>query len=176
MVWAKKIEVLQGGATLYAAAIPASLTEVPAGTPVYVGADGFAVMAKTALMVTDATDGGYPVKKGSSFAVGDTVTGKLGATPITPFAITSIVSHPTYDELMGGTTNATPGLATDFIYVAASASALTGLTGEAVSVDSETFPGENVFVSVVLRGSVYEANIPPVSTAMKALLPHIIFL
>lgn len=165
-------ETAQGGFTLDESVLPAG-TVIPAGTAI--GFDESTRKAKPlkgGVLQANATDAAttYKVLKGSNLAVGMTVNLTGG----TQRAITAIdKSNADYDEFTVGTT----------IGVAASAGAQVFVNDDGYTKakgllmnDAEVpASGFTETVSVVIDGTVFSRRIAPISAAVKALMPNIIF-
>lgn len=112
----------------------------------------------------------YRIMKGSNVAVGQS----LNLTGGTARAITVVdTSNANYDELTVGTTIGVAGTAGDTMFLTDDGySKAKGLLMNDVEVPATGYTSE---VAVVIRGTVYNRRIAPVSAAIKALLPNIIF-
>lgn len=174
----RKIEVEPGGRCIDEADFVQ--TELKAGTPVGVDANGLAHIIKVAVLQATAADNAtaYRVLKGHNFLVGDHIMAEEGAKAQTITAI--ITTETAYDTLTVGTSIGTEVAAGANLYGALAASQSTGsaikyaplgLVGE----DSTLVASANNLISVVVRGSAIEASIPPIGTLVKAKLPHIRF-
>lgn len=180
VVFATKIEDIIGGITLAAGDFVEG-DIVPAGT--LVGKDGNNLYhaLKTAKMYANATNVAtdYQVVKGHGFKVGDFFASAVGAKA---YAITAInKSNAAYDILTLGTTIGVALTAGQAVFQALAESATTtsafkvqplAITGHTV----EIVANDTNVVDAYLRASVFEVNCPPVTTAMKTLVPQILFL
>lgn len=179
VVFQSVLETIPGGRTLAIADL--SQTIVYAGTPIGIDSSTkLGHIVKCAEMQATATDTAvdYRVLKGHNFAVGDHICSAEGAKAQT---ITSITTTETaYDTLTVGTTLGVEVADGAWLYQSASASQSTGsdlkydpegLVGEDIDVTS----GDNLLVSVVVRGSVVKDNIPTIGTVITAKLPLIRF-
>lgn len=152
--------------------------DIPAGT--VMGYDELTRKAsplKVATLNADAgnTDVTYQVKKGHLFAVGDYLAAVVGGKA---YAITAIdTSNADYDVLTVGTTLGVALVAG----VALFQSSATGAAAAALNVTprgllySDVTVADNVTLSVMIRGTVFERRIPAVPVSVKAYLPNIIF-
>lgn len=175
-VFQKVFEVAQGGLTLDTTGLTAAST-IPAGSAMgYNEATRKASLVKTAKVTAiaggSATD--YQVAKGHLFAVGEYIALVVGGKA---YAITVIdTSNADYDVLTVGTT-LTAAAVGDILFK----SSATGATAAVYAVSARGLLYEDCIVSanqslsVVLRGTVYQNRVPSVTTAIKALLPNIIF-
>lgn len=168
------IETLPGGVTV--AVTDLVQTTVVAGTPVGLdGSSGLYHVVKTAEAQANATNSAtdYKVLKGHNFKVGDFLTTGLLKKA---FAITAITTTETdYDTITLGTTLGVAVTAGD-VLIEATAQATgdtsaykytpVGLTGTKFDVVA----GANHPCDVVVRGSVIESMIPPISSDIKASL------
>lgn len=163
------LETAQGGFTLDETTIAAG-SVIPAGTVVgYDETTRLAKVGKFAVLQAAATntDTAYKVLPGHNLAVGMPVNLPGG----TARAITTIVhTDPAFDTVNVGTT----------IGVAAAAGIGMSVADNGISKakgllwhDAEVGTGEDI--AVVIRGTVYENRIAPVSDVLKALMPTIIF-
>lgn len=173
-----KLEVIVGGGTI--AVKDLSQPIVNEGTPVGVDANGLYHVVKTAKLVADVTNVAtdYPVAKGHNFKIGDFLAQKTGGKA---YAISSIdTTAEDRDILTVGTTLGLAGVIGDVIIQASAESATTtsalkhspiGLIGTSFDV----IEGDNHLSDIVVRGSVKEALISPLSAEIKALMPLIRF-
>jgi hypothetical protein len=164
------LETAQGGFTLNESVLAAA-SEVRAGT--VIGFDETTRLAKVAKFAVNKNASGtsdttYEVYKGHNLAVGMTVKVSGG----TGYAISTIdTSNANHDVITVATTLSASAVAAGaMIYVDDDGiSKAKGLLYEDATVQA----GETI--SVVLRGTVYENRIAPVSDALKTLLPNLIF-
>jgi hypothetical protein len=171
-VFQKELETAQGGFTLDETVLSAG-TVIKAGT--VIGFDESTRKAKPfkggvlqANAANNATT--YRILKGSNVAVGMS----LNLTGGTARAITAIdTSNANYDELTVGTTIGVAGTAGDVLFLNDDGyTKAKGLLRNDVEVPAS---GVTEFVSVVIRGTVYDRRIAPVATSVKTLMPNIIF-
>lgn len=180
LAFESKLEDVPGGVTVAVSDLTQAV--VKAGTPIGLDQNGLAHVVKVARLQADVTNTAtaYPVLKGHNFKVGDFLTAKtLGKA----YAITSInTSNPNYDTLNVGTTLGialTAASGATLMEASAQATGDTstlkfeplGLTGH----DFDVLAGDNHLVDCVVRGSVKENNIDPVSADIKEKLPLIRF-
>jgi len=177
-VFRKILETLPSGLTVAVADM--SQATINAGTPIGIDTNGLGHIVKVAEAQANATNTAtdYRVKKGHNFKVGNHIMAATGAKAQTITAITT--TETAYDTLTVGTTIGTAVTAGDAIYEAVAANQSTGsafkytalgLIGE----DCTIVAGDSNLVSVVVRGSVYTGNCALIGSAVKALLPQIIF-
>lgn len=170
--WQLVLETAQGGFTLDETVLPAG-SVIKAGTVMgFDEATRKATPYKGSTLQASATNVAttYQVNKNSNIAVGQTVNLAGG----TPRAITAIdTSNANYDLITVGTTIGVTGAAGDAIFVVDNGfNKAKGLLQNDVEVPASPLVES---VSVVIRGTVYARRIPPVSTAVRALMPSIIF-
>lgn len=178
IVYDRKLETVPGGVCIAAAELVQ--TRIKSGTPVGKDSNGLYHVVKCAKAQANATNTAtdYRVVKGHNFKAGDILASATGAKA---YAITAVTTSNTdYDILTVGTTIGVAITAGDIFLQSATESNTTGsalkytpvgLTGE----DNDITTGDNVLASVVVRSSVREANIPPIHTAVKTLLPQMRF-
>lgn len=173
------LETLPGGVTVAIADLVE--TTVKAGTPIGLDSGtGLYHVVKTAeaqdAATSSATD--YKVLKGHNFKVGNFLTSALLKKA---FAITSITTTETdYDTLTLGTTLGV-AIAEGDVLIEATAQA-TGNTSAykytpvgLVGSDFDVVSGANHLTDCVVRGSVIESMIVPISSDIKTTLSHIRF-
>lgn len=174
-----KLETIPGGRTLAIADLVEDI--VYAGTPIGVDSSTkLGHIVKVAQMYETASNSAtaYKVDLGHNFKVGDHICAEEGAKAQT---ITSIDDNTTYETLNVGTSIGTEVAEDAFLYQSAAASQSTGsdlkydpegLVGEDIDVTS----GDNLLVSVVVRGTAIKDNIPPIGSVVTAKLPLIRFI
>lgn len=173
-----KLEVIPSGRTVAVSELVQ--TKLLAGTPIGQDSNNLGHIIKCAEMQATATNTAtdYKVLKGHNFKVGNHIMAATGAKAQTITAITT--TNADYDTLTVGTSIGTEVLAGAHIYEATAANQSTGsafkytamgLVGE----DTDLVTGDNNLVSVVVRGTAIESNIPPIGSAIKSLLPLIRF-
>lgn len=171
-VFQKDFETAQGGFTLDETVLAAG-TIIKAGTVMgFDEATRKAKPLKGGVLQANATDSAttYRILKGSNAVVGQSINLTGG----TARAITAIdTSNANYDEITVGTTIGVAGTAGDTLFV--SDDGYTKAKGLLRNDATVPATGYTETVSVVIRGTVYHRRIPPVSAAVKALLPNIIF-
>ena len=170
-VFQKDIETAQGGFTLDETGLVAG-TVIPAGSVI-----GFDELTRKAKVLKGAvlqaavtnTATAYPVLKGNNLVVGNTINLTGGtARPITTIDRT----NPAYDTVNVGTSiGAAAAAGADLAVGDDGPSKAKGLLRNDVLITA----GIIRTLSVVIRGTVYERRIPPVSAAIKALMPNMIF-
>lgn len=179
-VWQRVYETAQGGFALDITGLTtlAATAVLKAGTPV-----GFdestrkARVVKIAVLHANATNSAttYQVKKGHNFIVGEYMGATAGGAA---YAITDIdTSNADYDVLTVGTTlgvalTAGTGL---FQSSATGASAAAYIVTPRGLLFEDLTPATDKTVSVVIRGTVYARRIPALSSAIRALVPNILF-
>lgn len=178
VAFATKLETVPGGRTIAVAdLVQATLL---AGTPVGKDANGLGHVVKVAVVHAEAANDAttIKVKKLHDLKVGNHICSAEGAKAQTITAIDT--TNATYDTITIGTTLGVVIAANAHIYEAAAASQETasalkytpdGLVGEDVTLQA----GGSNLASVVVRGSVYDSNIPACGTVVKAKLPLIRF-
>jgi hypothetical protein len=172
-IFQAQFETAQGGFTLDESVVAAGAI-IKAGTVIaYDEATRKAKPFKGAVLQAAVTNvaTSYPVLKGHNLAIGMTVNLPGG----TARAITGIVTtDPNFDTIQVATTigvaaNAGIGLS---VTDTGSTGTVLGLLRNDVEMPAA---GITATLSVVIRGTVYERRIPPVSAAQKALMPTMIF-
>ena len=178
VVFQSVLETIPGGRTLAIADVEQDI--LYAGTPIGVDSNKLGHIVKCAEMQATASDSAtdYKVLKGHNFKVGDHICSAEGAKAQTITAITT--TETDYDTLTVGTSLGVEVADGAHLYQSASASQSTGsdlkydpegLVGEDIDVTS----GDNLLVSVVVRGSVIKDNCPTIGTVITAKLPLIRF-
>jgi hypothetical protein len=183
----KALELVQGGFVLQGTFIGGTI--IPAGTPlVFNEATRTATLLHTAVVYANAsnTATAYQINKNSNLIVGDYLAVVPGGAAE---AITAIdTSNPLYDSVTVGTTLGVAVTAGEFAFAstatgasAAALPAINGLLYEETQVPANIINSEDTVqgsyipaCSVVIRGTVYARRVP-YSTALAALLPHIIY-
>lgn len=178
IAFASKLETVPGGRTIAVAdLVQATLL---AGTPVGKDANGLGHVVKVAEVQAEAADDATTIriKKNHDLKVGNHICSAEGAKAQTITAIDT--TNATYDTVSIGTTLGVVIAANAHIYEAAAATQGTdsalkytpdGLVGEDITLQV----GGSNLASVVVRGSAYNSNIPPVGAVVKAKLPLIRF-
>jgi hypothetical protein len=172
-IFQRDFETAQGGFTLDETVLPVG-SVIKAGTVMgYDEATRLAKPFKGAVLQAAAgnTATTYRVLKGHNLAAGQTINTTGG----TARAITTIVTtNPAYDEVTVGTTIGVAVDPGDQFYVndTGYTAELKGLLRNDVEVRAA---GLTETLSVVIRGTVYERRIAPVSDELKAQMPTIIF-
>jgi hypothetical protein len=176
--WVTKLEGVPGGITV--AVLDLTQAGVSDGTPVGKDANGLYHVIKTARVRSDAgaTDSSYTVDKGHNLRKGDFITNKVGAKA---YAITNIDTSGSDRDVI--TLSATLGVtvkAGEVLFEAkgeATTNASTfryepwGLVGTSFDVVA----GDSHLTDCIVRGTIREANIPPIHPDIKAKLPLIRF-
>lgn len=180
VVFDTKLEDIPGGVTV--AVKNLTQKKVKAGTPIGKDVNGLYHVVKVAKLHANAANDAttYQVKKGHNFKVGDFITIKPGAKA---YAITAIdTSNADYDVLTVGTTLGVALTASNNVYlveaVAQAATDSSVLKFEPVGLVGTTFDvteDDNHLVDCVVRGSVREGVIDPISPELKSKLPLIRF-
>ncbi len=151
---------------------------VPAGTIMGFDEDTrTATPLKTAKMQASATDAAttYKVEKGHLFEVGDNIGKTIGGKAYTISEIDT--SNADYDVLTVGTTLGVTLVAGDVLIQ----SGVSGASACAYAVEpkgllhNDVKAEESVDVGVVLRGTVFERRIAPITDGIKAKMPLILF-
>lgn len=172
VIWqSKNTQVAQGGFTLDDSAFPEG-SEIPSGTVIaYDESTRLAKVSKSAVMQASATNTAvdYKVLKGHVLRVGMTI--KTGAG--TAQAITAIdKTDAAFDKVTVGTTiGAAAAVGAEVFVDDAGYSGTKGLLYSGVIIGNNGIAD----VTVVIRGTVYARRIPPVSAAVQAKMPNIIF-
>lgn len=176
-VFQNVIENAQGGFTLDTTGSDTG-SVVPAGSVMGIDeATRKAKPLKVATVYEDATNVAtdLKLKKGHLLIVGSVVAAVIGGKA---YAVTVLdTTNAAYDVITVGTTLGVALTAGDAIFE----SSATGAAVAALKVTpsgllfQDVKSGVNEPVAVVLRATVYERRIPVVPTAVKALLPNIIF-
>ena len=170
-VFQKDIETVQGGFTLDETGFPAG-TVIPKGSVMgYDESTRKAKVLKGAVLQASVTNTAtaYPVLKGHNLLVGNTINLPGG----TARAITTIDrTNPSFDTVNVGTTIGAAAAAGIDIAIADA-----GQTGSKGFLRNDILITAGVVrtLSIVIRGTVYERRIPPVSAAVKAQVPTMIF-
>ena len=176
-VWQRVHETAQGGFTLDKTGLTDG-QDIPAGSPFgYNEGTRLARVIKQATMTRDAagTDVDYWVKKGHNFAVGEYISSGIGGKA---YAITAIdtISDADEDKITVGTSLGAVlngGVLFQSSATGATAGALIvtprGLLYEDLTVET------NKTLAVVIRGTVYERQIPATLAGIKSLMPSIIY-
>lgn len=180
VVFATKIEDVIGGITLDSSFFAAG-DLVPAGTPVVKETNGMYQPIKTARLTSAASNTAtdYQVAKGHVFKVGDFVASGVGAKA---YAITAInKSNADYDVITLGTTLgvAVSNGATLFQAIAESATTTSAfVSGQIVLTGHEVLikANDTNVVDAYIRASVFTATAPPVTAAIKAVNPQLLWL
>lgn len=134
-----------------------------------------AKVVKSATLTANAANNAttYQVKKGHNFKVGDNLAAATGGAA---YAITGInTTNSEYDVLTVGTTLGVALTAGTAVFQS-SATGATAAAGTARGLSYEDYlVAENMDISVVIAGVVYERRIPGVPATLKAMIPTIIF-
>lgn len=161
-VWITVLETALGGFTLDKTGHTDGAL-LPAGSAVsYNEATRLAVVARTAIVNADAVSGvtTLQVKKGSSLNVGSVVAGTT---------VTAInTGNTAYDVL-------TLAAGTNAAFLAGASVGTEGFTGVKGLTYEDTIVGDNVSLSVVIRGTVYARRTPSNTAALATALPQINF-
>jgi hypothetical protein len=179
-VWQRVYETSQGGFALNTTGLTtlASTAVLKAGLPVgFDESTRTARVVKIAVLHANAANNAtvYQVKKGHNFIIGEHMGATAGSAAYTITAIDT--SNADYDAITLGTTlgvalTAGTGL---FQSAAAGGSAAAYIVTPKGLLYEDLSPSTDKTVSVVIRGTVYARRIPTVPTAIRALMPLIIF-
>lgn len=176
--WVAKLEGVPGGVTV--AVLDLTQAGVSDGTPIGRDANGLYHVVKTARVKSDAgaTDSSYAVEKGHNLRKGDYVTNKLGSKA---YAIIAIDTSAGDKDVI--TLSATLGVALKAgeVLLEAKGESTTststfkyepwGLVGTSFDV----VVGDSHLTDCIVRGTIREANIPPIHPDIKSKLPLIRF-